>query len=65
MFCVIPWTAFAATNKDSIFYGRSNFTESHFIIFLLSIKMLRSANIFFKADRILKACQKESAGFLM
>lgn len=65
MFCVIPRTAFAAANKDSIFYGGSNFTKSHFGICLLSIKMLHSANIFFKADNILKACQNGSAGVLV
>lgn len=54
---------FAAANKYSIFYGYSNFTKSHFIIYLLSIKMLHFAHTFFKADNILKACQNGSAGF--
>lgn len=62
MFCVIPRTAFAAANKDSIFYGCSNFTISHFVICLLSIKMLHSANIFFNAGSILNTCQNKSAG---
>lgn len=63
MFCVIPWTALAVANRV-FFYECSNFTELQFIICLLSIKMLHSANIFSNADNILKACQKKSTEFL-